>query len=586
MIELVLLGHRLLRQAEVGEGAVAVFVEDEPRDAALSKLEQVREPFFDLDSTRLAAPADAPGHEHTSTVKLAVLVNLHGAEVLPLVKPPTPRRGHRGDALGAVGIELDVPDELDVDVRPIDSTEIPAFPVRVDGAHKVQVLGHRLLRQAHGFEGFVERRVLAQFDGHAVANLEYVGLRHRDLVGGTPDSTSQHRWYYDVVASVKDVLDIEPGVLEGVGPLLEQRANGIVAAINLAIGQVGAGVPLDVRSQEPPSRFTEPVGLFVTGPDQLHVLMRHRLPALLVQARRPQRLGVVEEGPHTRALAIAKMEDHPHGRVNRDAAAASPAHHPPEIQNTVAEVAMVISNREVALQSLTQPSDVGFDALPSREDLSLDRGHHRDPLEFPRHQIDEGINIAPVEGVPNPFGVLHVRLRHRLPAFLGEAFGGSTGLVDVGAGREAFDEPASPNGHGRGAKLNERAAASWPTTRELHDERHAVAEIAELLRQLLVLLICLGPIFKDSAYRLAASKAPTKPPADPVFQTASGANMAKAASKSRRLTASLTRQAAASRSGVVDSSDITPPVSRNAGASSAGRFATCRRRRWLPARRM
>src|SRR5271166_1274008 len=124
MIELVLLGHRLLRQAEVGEGAVAVFVEDEPRDAALSKLEQVREPFFDLDSTRLAAPADAPGHEHTSTVKLAVLVNLHGAEVLPLVKPPTPRRGHRGDALGAVGIELDVPDELDVDVRPIDSTDI------------------------------------------------------------------------------------------------------------------------------------------------------------------------------------------------------------------------------------------------------------------------------------------------------------------------------------------------------------------------------------------------------------------------------------------------------------------------------
>src|SRR5208283_1713423 len=134
----VLLRHHLSLQAEVGEGAVAVFVEDEPRDAALSKLEQVREPFFDLDSTRPAAPADAPGHEHTPIVKLAVLVNLHGSEVLPLVKPPTPRRGHPGDALGAIGIEIYGPDELNVGVRPIDSAKIPAFPIRMDRAHEVE----------------------------------------------------------------------------------------------------------------------------------------------------------------------------------------------------------------------------------------------------------------------------------------------------------------------------------------------------------------------------------------------------------------------------------------------------------------
>src|SRR5271166_2574105 len=318
MIELVLLGHRLLRQAEVGEGAVAVFVEDDPRDAALSKLEQVREPFFDLDSTRPAAPADAPGHEHTSTVKLAVLVNLHGAEVLPLVKPPTPRRGHPGDALGAVGIELDVPDELDVDVRPIDSTEIPAFPVRVDRAHEGQVLGHRLLLQPRRFEGLawivepckardlpitnVEDVPAVGFDGHLVSPAPRShSCSHRDSVFRVVDLNRR-----DLVVAV----DVEYRV----GGSSELR----VAPPRTRLDRIWRVHPLDLRvHQRGHDAESIPLPRRVQGPHELHVLLGHRL---LLQADGFEGLLRVEVRFRRDDPAILEGPDHGGSLLGRQAA--------------------------------------------------------------------------------------------------------------------------------------------------------------------------------------------------------------------------------------------------------------------------
>src|SRR5689334_23688061 len=49
--------------------------------------------------------------------------------------------------------------------RPVGPAEVPTLPVRVDRAHHVQILRHRLLLQPHGFEGLG----LAAVDLHARA---------------------------------------------------------------------------------------------------------------------------------------------------------------------------------------------------------------------------------------------------------------------------------------------------------------------------------------------------------------------------------------------------------------------------------
>src|SRR4051812_39031427 len=78
-------GVGLLRQAEIGERALAVPVSDEPRHLAVLDEHEVR--YLRLHRSKveaagLAAPAEAEKDEHPAIVEVAVLVHRH-AQVIP-----------------------------------------------------------------------------------------------------------------------------------------------------------------------------------------------------------------------------------------------------------------------------------------------------------------------------------------------------------------------------------------------------------------------------------------------------------------------------------------------------------------------
>src|SRR4029077_5830675 len=75
-------------------------------------------------------------------------------------------------------------------------------------------------------------------------------------------------------------------------------------------------------------------------------------------------------------------------------------------------------------------------------------------------------------------------LRHRLSPFLGEAFGGSTGLVGVGVVHDVLEEPVRPGCHGSPAELQPPVTAAWAGALDADEERYALAEVAELLKHL------------------------------------------------------------------------------------------------------
>src|SRR5215207_3186660 len=91
--------HRLLLKADVGERALAIPVEHEPRHLSAANMEHVRPLHLDvpdLHPARLSSPAEVHKHEHPLLVERAVLVGL-GAQTLkgvqalratPLPSPP------------------------------------------------------------------------------------------------------------------------------------------------------------------------------------------------------------------------------------------------------------------------------------------------------------------------------------------------------------------------------------------------------------------------------------------------------------------------------------------------------------------
>src|SRR6476659_39689 len=88
-------------QAEVGEGALSVHVDDEPGHPAAPDLEQVcslRLHLPDLQSARLAPPREVDETQPPLVVKLAVLLDLD-AEVLPGAEPLAVGLRHPGQSL-------------------------------------------------------------------------------------------------------------------------------------------------------------------------------------------------------------------------------------------------------------------------------------------------------------------------------------------------------------------------------------------------------------------------------------------------------------------------------------------------------
>src|SRR5437764_2933768 len=87
-------------------------------------------------------PAVLHEHQHPLAVELTKVVGLY-AVLAPGPQEPAPAGGHlpvpSPDAFfGPVGNH-----ELDLGMRPLARAEVAAFPVGIDRAHEVEVLGHR-----------------------------------------------------------------------------------------------------------------------------------------------------------------------------------------------------------------------------------------------------------------------------------------------------------------------------------------------------------------------------------------------------------------------------------------------------------
>jgi len=156
----VLLRPRLLVEAEVGQPRPAIEVDEEPAHLAGTQMKQVdraRLHLAELQSARLTAPAAVAENKHALSVELAILVSDEADFLKPAQevtkalyrfvypRPPTRRR--------SIGKHV-----LDLGMYPLDRAEVPAFPIRVDRAHEVQVLRHRPRSIAQECKPFDEGR--------------------------------------------------------------------------------------------------------------------------------------------------------------------------------------------------------------------------------------------------------------------------------------------------------------------------------------------------------------------------------------------------------------------------------------------
>src|ERR1700704_760179 len=93
----------LRSEAEVGEGALALPIADQPRHLAITDVEQFRPLLPDFQSARLAAPTEVAEHENALNVKLTKLVR-HGVKRLPGADLTPPGFCHLGQSLPGAGI--------------------------------------------------------------------------------------------------------------------------------------------------------------------------------------------------------------------------------------------------------------------------------------------------------------------------------------------------------------------------------------------------------------------------------------------------------------------------------------------------
>ena len=107
---------------------------------------------------------------------------------------------------------------------------------------------------------------------------------------------------------------------------------------------------------------------------------------------------------------------------------------------------------------------------------------------------------ARVDGSVAAFPDLHV-LRHRLPTFLGEAFGGSTSLINVGVDDDSDDQALRPDDRVTQSFLNHPLATRRATVKTVRGKHHAVAQVARFDNGIGAFLKVSPPFFKEAADR-------------------------------------------------------------------------------------
>ena len=141
-----------------------------------------------------------------------------------------------------------------------------------------------------------------------------------------------------------------------------------------------------------------------------------------------------------------------------------------------------------------------------------------------------------------------------MPPFLGEAFGGCAGLVDLGD-RKTRDQASHPEEDPSLALSKVTGAANRTPILDDHGKHNPIAEVADFLKPELQLLVRAEPVLKEAANRRSALE-DGLPNARPSKTASSARSLLVTASRSRRFAASMALCTSSTRSGVVDSSDI------------------------------
>jgi hypothetical protein len=149
--------------------------------------------------------------------------------------------------------------------------------------------------------------------------------------------------------------------------------------------------------------------------------------------------------------------------------------------------------------------------------------------------------------------------RHHLPALLGEAFGGSTSLVDVARGLNAHRQSRSQHGCKAPNLLHITAAASRASVEAKYLKHHAVAEVLDLPERVFVDVVGADDVFSELADRQRALECGSQRCRLP---DRIGIEEARESVEVPRLRASSHCRGNSTGSGVVDSWDIARPVSR------------------------
>src|SRR5205085_7304923 len=133
----------------------------------------------------VAGPTGVDEDEPSLAVNFTVLADCK-ADILPGIEELALTLSHGCHSDPGAGGRAIGPPGLDLGVCPIRRGEVATRPCRADRAHKVEIGGHWLLSEPHGFEGFVPTSIHIEAGCSALADRPYMHHRERRLDAAMP----------------------------------------------------------------------------------------------------------------------------------------------------------------------------------------------------------------------------------------------------------------------------------------------------------------------------------------------------------------------------------------------------------------
>src|ERR1700726_2001699 len=170
------------------------------------------------------------------------------------------------------------------------------------------------------------------------------------------------------------------------------------------------------------------------GPaNDLHVLPRHRL---LLQSHGFEGLIPTRKYANLAECAVAEPRNHESESLpDLGTRVLYPSGHVNARDNSILRVAGLVDLKAEVIEVLGKSRFDLSHAVMSTVGGAVQPAISRVPDNIGREERERGADSFRTKGLEGVSHDLHVLLRHRLPPFLGEAFSGSTGLVDVAVRR-------------------------------------------------------------------------------------------------------------------------------------------------------